>query len=124
MKVNYLNENKTSLLLTGDIEAESEKILLKTKQLNQIDILKVAHHGSRGSTTKAFLETVHPKWAILSCGKKNSYGHPHKETLERLKKENVNYLSTANKGAIIVQTDDQSYTVYTYKTEIPKGEND
>lgn len=124
LAVTYLNAKRTSFLMTGDIEAEGERILSENGLLRQADILKAAHHGSKGSTTKAFLKAVCPKWAIISCGKKNSYGHPHKETLERLKKENINYLSTANKGAIIVHIDDRTYAIYAYKTEIHSREND
>ena len=124
LSVNYMNEKQTSFLLTGDLEAEGESILLENEWIKQTDILKVAHHGSKGSTTKVFLKAVSPKWAIISCGKENLYGHPHKEVLERLKNENVNYLSTANKGAVIVHVNDQSYTIYAYKTEIQNRESD
>ncbi len=124
LAVKYLNEKQTSFLFAGDIEAEGESILRNNGLLRQTDILKVAHHGSKGSTTKAFLEAVCPKWAIISCGKKNLYGHPHKEVLERLKNENVNYLSTSNKGAIIVHMDDRTYTIYAYKTENRNRESD
>jgi competence protein ComEC len=124
LEVKYLNEKRTSFLLTCDIETEGENILLKNALLKHTDILKVAHHGSKGSTTKVFLEAVYPKWAIISCSKENSYGHPHKEVLERLKNENINYLSTANKGAVIVHVDDQTYTIYAYKTEIRNRESD
>ena len=124
LSVKYLNEKQTSFLLTGDIEAEGESVLKETGLLRHTDILKVAHHGSKGSTTKAFLKAVCPKWAIISCGKKNLYGHPHKEVLERLKNENINYLSTANRGAIIVHVDDSEYMIYAYKTEIRNLESD
>ena len=115
--VDFLYRKKTSVLLTGDVEAEGEKLLEANNLLEKADILKVAHHGSKGSTTKNFLEIVQPEWAILSCGEKNVYGHPHEEVLERLKNAGTNYVSTAKRGAIIVRINSKGYTVYGYKNQ-------
>lgn len=115
--VDFLYKKKTSVLLTGDVEAEGEKLLEADNLLEKADILKVAHHGSKGSTTKNFLEIVQPEWAILSCGEKNVYGHPHEEVLERLKNAGTNYVSTAKRGAIIVRINSKGYAVYGYKNQ-------
>ncbi len=96
-----------NILLTGDLEGEGEDRVIKIlkeqeSRGSQIrwDILKVAHHGSRYSTSEKFLQTVDPKYAVISAGEKNRYGHPHRETLERLKKAGVKVITTKENGAV------------------------
>ena len=72
------------MLLTGDIEKEAEEILLE-KNID-VDILKVAHHGSNTSSTIEFLKKVTPRVAIIGVGENNKFGHPNEEIIERLKK--------------------------------------
>ena len=74
----------------------------------ELTILKVAHHGSKNSTSEEFLKAANPKLAIISCGKGNRYGHPHEETLERLEKADVPWFCTKDYGAITVTVDDRS----------------
>ena len=74
----------------------------------ELTILKVAHHGSKNSTSEEFLKAANPKLAIISCGKGNRYGHPHEETLERLDKADVPWFCTKDYGAITVTVDDKS----------------
>ena len=74
----------------------------------ELTILKVAHHGSKNSTSEEFLKAANPKIAIISCGKGNRYGHPHEETLERLEKADVPWFCTKDYGAITVTVDDKS----------------
>ena len=74
----------------------------------ELTILKVAHHGSKNSTSEEFLKAANPKIAIISCGKGNRYGHPHEETLERLDKADVPWFCTKDYGAITVTVDDKS----------------
>ena len=74
----------------------------------ELTILKVAHHGSKNSTSEEFLKAANPKIAIISCGKGNRYGHPHEETLERLDKVDVPWFCTKDYGAITVTVDDKS----------------
>ena len=74
----------------------------------ELTILKVAHHGSKNSTSEEFLKAANPKLAIISCGKGNRYGHPHEETLERLEKADVPWFCTKDYGAITVTVDDKS----------------
>lgn len=68
----------------------------------ELTILKVAHHGSKNSTSEEFLEAANPKLAIISCGEGNRYGHPHEETLERLEKADIPRFCTKDYGAITV----------------------
>lgn len=80
--------NNKTILFTGDAETEVEEILLRkyTKEILNADILKVGHHGAKTSSSEAFINTVSPKMSLISVGKNNSYGHPNKGVLERLKK--------------------------------------
>jgi competence protein ComEC len=78
-----------SALLTGDAGAATEGALLRDGHVPRADILKIGHHGSRGSTTPAFLEAVCPKAALLSCGRENRFGHPAPETLRTLGQAHV-----------------------------------
>lgn len=89
-----------SVLLTGDLEAMQE--LLLTKQDIQSDILKVAHHGSRTSSTQTFLEAVSAECGIISCGRNNLYHHPHTEVVERLEDQNMNVYRTDRSRSIVV----------------------
>ena len=97
----YLELGKRSFLLTGDVEKSGEKYLiaeLQKRGITHVDVLKVAHHGSRYSTTEAFLDVLDADVAVISCGENNVYGHPHRETLERLKKEGCVVWNIAEKG--------------------------
>lgn len=100
-----LKYGNTSFLFTGDAEDVSEGEILR-KQLDiQADVLKVGHHGSHSSTTQEFLDKVNPTYAIISCGKDNDYGHPHKETLDKLNKKGVKVFRTDVSGTIIATSD-------------------
>ena len=74
----------------------------------ELTILKVAHHGSKNSTSEEFLKAANPKLAIISCGEGNRYGHPHEETLERLEKVDIPWFCTKDYGAITVTVEDNS----------------
>ncbi len=108
-----------SLLLTGDVQGEGEEHLTQELQAwkklgatehseAELTILKVAHHGSKNSTTEEFLKAANPKLAIISCGEGNRYGHPHEETLERLENADVPWFCTKDYGAITVTVDGKS----------------
>ena len=100
IKISY---GHTSFLFTGDAEEEIEQELI-TNNLNlKSDVLKVAHHGSSTSTTKSFLDSVKPKIAVISVGKNNSYGHPTKDTLNKLKESKV--YRTDIDGNIVITSD-------------------
>ena len=71
----------------------------------ECDVLKCGHHGSRTSTCEAFLKATNPTWAVISCGKDNSYGHPHQETLTRLDDDDVQVYRTDQLGTVIATSD-------------------
>lgn len=92
-------------LLAGDAEKDSEKEMLNAGEDLRADVLKLGHHGSSSSSTAAFLKAVDPAYAIISCGKNNDYGHPHKETLKKLKLLGCTYFRTDQLGTIVASTD-------------------
>ena len=106
-----MNDGKINILLTGDVEGEGERQLTQELQEQRgqrefrVDILKVAHHGSGYSTGTEFLATASPAIAIISCGRNNSYGHPHAETLQRLEDARVPWYGTMDYGALTVTVD-------------------
>ena len=102
-------------LFTGDIGFKAEARL--ANQLRDIDLLKVAHHGSKNSTSLKFIEKVRPEYGMISSGVSNRYGHPHELTLERLETYNVQMYATSKDGAICIRTDGRTYTVETQLQE-------
>ncbi|MFC1559625.1 DNA internalization-related competence protein ComEC/Rec2 [Candidatus Margulisiibacteriota bacterium] len=94
-----------SMLFTGDMEHGGEKFLLKHRARLKSEVLKAGHHGSRTSTTYKFLKAVDPKYAIISVGLKNKFGHPSKEIIDRLKKAKVKIYRTDEDGAVLIRTD-------------------
>lgn len=102
-----LSYGTTDVLLTGDVEDRGENAMLKENVLHDIDILKVAHHGSRYSTDEEFLDVIMPEMALISCSEGNSYGHPHEETLQRLEAVGCEILTTPECGAITVKIDEE-----------------
>lgn len=106
-----MNDGKINILLTGDVEGEGERQLMQELQEQRgqrefrVDILKVAHHGSGYSTGTEFLAAASPATAIISCGRNNSYGHPHAETLQRLEDARVPWYGTMDYGALTVTVD-------------------
>ena len=96
---------RRSVILSGDMERQIESELLAANLVRHADVLKVAHHGSKTSTTEPFLEAVHPAFAMVSAGVDNLYGHPHADVLERLHQANIEVLRTDRMGAITVRTD-------------------
>ena len=108
-KVSY---GKTSLMLTGDAETMSENDMLENKTVDySADILKLGHHGSSTSTGKAWLKAVNPDVGIISCGEGNEYGHPHKETVNKLKQNSIEYYRTDLKGTILFESDGEKFTL-------------
>ena len=107
------------MLFTGDVEGEGEKRLVDHLQGEYSecvwDVLKTAHHGSGNSTTEEFLKTAAPQYAFISAGKNNSYGHPHKETLERLKDAGAIVYSTLEDGAVTIVVSEREFTISGFK---------
>ncbi len=106
-KLVYGNE---SFMFTGDATNYSENIIIwnETPDTLHSNILKLGHHGSRTSNSLLWLQKVHPDEAIISAGLNNRYGHPHKETLNRLAQLKIPFQNTALKGTIIFETDGQT----------------
>ncbi|MCI8700183.1 MAG: MBL fold metallo-hydrolase [Clostridia bacterium] len=104
-----------AFIFTGDANEKNEKEMLKMDI--KADVLKVGHHGSRTSTSKEFLEKVNPTYAIISSEKENSYEHPHKETLEKLKDKSVNVYRTDENGTILIITDGKEIEIQSIKTD-------
>jgi competence protein ComEC len=102
-------------LLTGDIERSVENELVASGALSRIDLLKVAHHGSRTSTTPALLEALRPAFAVVSAGRYNSYRHPHPDVMERLVSGNTRVLRTDQYGAITFESDGKRLYLDTYR---------
>ncbi len=105
-----------SCLLTGDLEGAGEEqvetLLEKEKRKYSLPkgytVLKVAHHGSKNSTSQEILELISPALAVISCGEENSYGHPHEETMELLQEVKREILVTAKCGAITIEVDEEA----------------
>ncbi len=109
-----LTYGDVSFLFMGDAEQESEDQI--TADVSA-DIIKLGHHGSSTSSSQAFLEAVSPSAAIISCGKDNSYGHPHEETLQTLDRLGVESYRTDQDGTVTVTTDGTAYRIETAKSK-------
>ena len=108
-----------SCLFTGDIEKEREGQLLNESRNNlNVDILKIAHHGSSKGSSPLFIKSVNPETSIIFCGKGNQYGHPHQETLTLLQNLGINIYRTDLNGTILVETNGTDYQVFTEKESI------
>ncbi|EDT71194.1 TPA: MBL fold metallo-hydrolase [Clostridium perfringens] len=104
-----LSFGDTSYLFTGDAEKlAEEEALAKYKTSLDSDVIKFGHHGSSSSSSNAFIEAVSPKYGIISCSKDNKYGHPHRETLDIIKKYNIKTFRTDTDGEIILTSDGKS----------------
>jgi len=103
-----------SLMFTGDAEGVSENEMLASRFDLSAEVLKLAHHGSRSSTTQAFLDAVRPRYAVIFCGAGNNYGHPHDETLEKLSALAVTLYRTDIHGSITATV---TKTGITFRTE-------
>lgn len=102
-----LDYGSTSFMFTGDAEVDSENEMLAHFPASafKCDVLKVGHHGSTTSTGDAFLKAANPSLAVISCGRGNSYGHPHKEMLDKLQDAGISVLRTDEEGTIIICSD-------------------
>ena len=117
LKITY---GETSFLFKGDAERESELDMVESGIDLSADVLKVSHHGSDTSTTYPFLRAVMPEIAVISSGKDNQYGHPHDNTLSRLRDADVKVYRTDLQGDIIIKSDGVNLTAETQRnTDIP-----
>ncbi len=116
-QVFYIKYGGFQMLLTGDVEANAEEDVLRLVNqlgIRDITILKVAHHGSKNSTSMEFLECLNPKASIISCGKRNRYGHPHEETLIKLDEVGTKIYQTPIHGAVMIETDGRQVRIETF----------
>ncbi|MGB4041634.1 MAG: ComEC/Rec2 family competence protein [Bacillota bacterium] len=116
--VSRLEYGDVSFLFTGDVEALGESEMLSelgssASELLDIDILKVAHHGSKTSSSEAFLSVVTPEVAVISVGEGNRYGLPDEETLDALAEVGAEVYRTDHHGTVVVWTDGSQYSVTT-----------
>lgn len=103
-------------LLTGDIEREAEADLLRSSSeaFLRADVVKVAHHGSRTSSTEEFIRATRALYAIIPVGRKSRFGHPHPEVVERWRKSGAKVLTTGRRGTVTAVTDGKSLEIKTF----------
>ncbi len=109
MKLVY---GETSVMLQGDSPLKIEEYLIsKNSEILESDILKTGHHGSRTSTGESYVKAVSPKWAVVTAGEDNSYGHPHQEVVDTLNKYEVQILGTYDRGRIVFESDGKDFVL-------------
>ena len=108
-----LTYDSTAYLFTGDAEKKAERDILETGAKLDADVLKVGHHGSSTSTGSGFLDEVSPDYCIIQCGAGNSYGHPHKDTIDAIEKAGAEWYSTDRDGTIVIYSDGEKIYVQT-----------
>lgn len=107
-----------SFVFSGDAEKDVEKQILKAGYDISADVYKGAHHGSSTSNSKNFVKAINPTYAVLSYEQDNSYGHPHRETIDLFNKEGIVYYSTADYGTIVFTVDNNVLDVLAVKDDI------
>jgi competence protein ComEC len=105
-----LKYKDTSFLFSGDAEEEAEHDICETGVNLKSDVYLVGHHGSHTSTSAEFLEAISPKYAVISCGVDNSYGHPKPQILTRLEEANIQIFRTDLQGSIVAYSDGKKIT--------------
>ena len=121
LKISY---GRTSFLLTGDIGSGVENLLLEQGMDIDADVLKVAHHGSRTSSSKEFLDNVSPIISVISSGKRNIFGLPDKNVIKRLQNCGTRIYRTDVHGAVEITSDGRHLSVRTassLKTAVPSN---
>lgn len=106
-----LEYGQLEVMLTGDIDSEVEQALVTQSLLLDVDVLKIAHHGSKTSTSNTFVEQVAPEVAVLSYGQDNSFGHPHTSVISVLQAFNVRPMSTVEHGTIEIISNGTNYWI-------------
>lgn len=108
----------SSFIFMGDAEGTSEEKIIASGFDVRADVLKCGHHGSSSSTTERFLNRVNPKYAVITSGKGNSYGHPHIETIALLEHYGIECYRTDELGTVIISTDGKNYALKNIKTKV------
>ena len=109
-----LRYGSRTFLFTGDIENKTENALLVSPELLRCDVVKVAHHGSKTSSTENFVKATQARFAIISVGLLSQFGHPNKEVVERWKSNNTEVMTTGEKGTITFSTDGKDLKFETF----------
>ncbi|MBE6139830.1 MAG: hypothetical protein E7174_04985 [Firmicutes bacterium] len=107
----YTELNNHKFLFMGDAVVEVEEELIEKFNLQNIDVLKVGHHGSKTSTSKEFINEINPKYSVISVGKNNRYGHPNKEVLNNL--EAFKIYRTDQDGSIMFEIKNNKFKIET-----------
>lgn len=113
-----LTFGKNKFLFTGDAEEEAEEAILRSGVDLKADVLKVGHHGSGSSTDKKFLAAVRPRYALIPCGKDNSYNHPSPATLQRLQSANAAIYRADLNGTVVVTSNGTDISVKPEKASV------
>jgi competence protein ComEC len=103
-----------SILMTGDIEVAAESALLRVGSELHADVVKVAHHGSKTSSTQGFVNATGARLALISVGRKSMFGHPHADVLQRWRASGAEVLTTGRCGTVTVETDGKEMQVSTF----------
>ena len=105
---------ETRFLFTGDVEKDTESIVVKDSRDLRSDVVKVAHHGSRTSSIPAFVSATKPSLAVISVGQTSIFGHPAKEVVERWRASGAEVMTTGERGTITIISDGRSLRVSTF----------
>ena len=109
----YTKIGKYTFMFMGDASITTEKEILKKYNLPKIDVLKVGHHGSKTSSSKEFIDTINPKYALISVGINNKFKHPHQEALDNLERSMI--YRTDQDGSIILVIKNNKLMIKTYE---------
>ncbi len=101
---------KNSLVMCGDAETTAEKDIINNGLELKSDVLKLGHHGSSSSSSDVFLDAVNPTYAVILCETGNSYGHPHAETIQKMKDRGIKVFRTDTQGTVIMESDGTNIT--------------
>ncbi|MBK8259450.1 MAG: DNA internalization-related competence protein ComEC/Rec2 [Polyangiaceae bacterium] len=107
----HIRYGRRSVLLVGDSEVDAEKELIAEGVRLRADVLKVGHHGSRTSSSEGMLRAVRPRFSFISCGVRNTFGHPHRAAMERLEQAGTEIFRTDRGGEIIWETDGETMSI-------------
>lgn len=117
--VSKLSYKDFGMLFLGDAELEEQSFLIKTERDKlKSKVVKISHHGSTTGTNQRLIDVVSPETAVISVGRGNPYGHPHREVIELLKKNNIRTYRTDRDGTVIILSDGSNYSVIREKGSI------
>lgn len=112
-----ISNGSHSFLLCGDTSKKLEEKIVDSKIFLRSDVLKLNHHGSSDANSKALLKAADPEYAVISCGRNNDYGHPHKSVIKRLKRMDIDAFRTDISGSIVFTSDGESLVCNANATE-------